>query len=145
MNLKQCAHDYFLHKDCNCAEAVVMAANDTWGLGITPADVHLLSGFGGGMGCKRTCGALAGGVAIIGRLAVTDCAHNTPGFGPLCGEFVQQFIDKLGSDQCADLTPRYRTEAERCVAVVEHAAQLLEEHVHKHGLMKGKSLHGNPV
>ena len=36
MNLKQCAHDYFLHKDCNCAEAVVMAANDTWGLGIIP-------------------------------------------------------------------------------------------------------------
>ena len=40
----------FLEKDYNCAETVLLWANEKYGLGVAPEDVKLVSGFGGGLG-----------------------------------------------------------------------------------------------
>ncbi len=149
--LKERARDYFLTRDYNCAEAVVLAANDAYGLGVTPDSLKLMSGFGGGMGLKRTCGALSGCIAVLGLMTVENRAHATPGFGLLCGALTQRFIDTLGSDQCAELMPTYRKEVVRCVQAVEEAADLLEAFlmenniINEQGIVKGEKPHGSIV
>ena len=49
--------ELFLEKDYNCAETVLLWANERYGLRVAPEDVALVSGFGGGLGCGETCGA----------------------------------------------------------------------------------------
>ena len=53
----------FLEKDYNCAETVLLWANEKYGLGVAPEDVKLVSGFGGGLGSGENCGALLGALA----------------------------------------------------------------------------------
>lgn len=142
---KEYARDYFLMKDYNCAESIVLAASDAYGLGITPESVRLLSGFGGGMGAKRLCGALAGCIAVLGWMTVETRAHAMPGFGPLCSALTQRFIDKMGSDQCSELTPRFRKEGVRCVQAVEEAADLLHTFLLEQHILKGEGQHGSFV
>ena len=48
----------FLDGNYNCAEVVLLWADERYGLGIPAEDVRLVSGFGGGMGCGENCGAL---------------------------------------------------------------------------------------
>lgn len=143
--LKERARNYFLHQDYNCAESILLAASDEYDLGVTADSLKLLSGFGGGMGAKRLCGALAGCVAALGMMTVETKAHTTPGFGPLCGALTDRFIDTLGSDQCADLTPHYRKEGVRCVLAVEEAAVLLDTFLREQGIVKGEVPHGGAV
>ena len=44
-------YDYFITRDYNCAETILRAANDQYGLGLREQDFKLVSAFGGGMGC----------------------------------------------------------------------------------------------
>lgn len=125
--MKELAKTYFLEKNCNCAESVLRAANDTYELDITEADVAMISGFGGGMGCGKACGALCGAVAALGKAKVEGNAHVTEGFREACAKLATDFEANLGSTQCADLKPKYFTQETRCSAVVESAAELLEE------------------
>ncbi|MFI3313586.1 MAG: C-GCAxxG-C-C family (seleno)protein [Eubacteriales bacterium] len=124
--MKELARAYFLEKNCNCAESVLRAANDTYELGITPEDIALISGFGGGMGCGKACGALCGGIAAMGKAKVQGNAHVTEGFREACAKFATDFECQLGGTECKDLKPKYFTQEARCSAVVEAAAELLD-------------------
>lgn len=135
--LKERAREYFLYGDYNCAESILLAASDTYGLHVTGDGMKLLSGFGAGMGMKRTCGALAGCIAVLGLMTVDTRAHKTEGFRALCAALTQQFMDTLGSDMCADITPRYRREDVRCMPAVEAAADLLDTFLRTQGIWKG--------
>ena len=48
--LKDKAYEYFITKDHNCAETVLLAISEEYGLGIGPEEMKLVSAFGGGMG-----------------------------------------------------------------------------------------------
>jgi C_GCAxxG_C_C family probable redox protein len=52
------------HLGWNCAESVFMAIYEQAGDGEVP--VYLVTPLGGGMGCKRTCGALSGATVSLG-------------------------------------------------------------------------------
>ena len=82
--LKDRAYDYFIHQNRNCAETALLSISDEYGLNLTEADMVLVSGFGGGIGCGARGGVVAGWVAAVGKMAVTGCAHETMGFGKLC-------------------------------------------------------------
>ncbi|MGI6031487.1 MAG: C-GCAxxG-C-C family (seleno)protein [Eubacteriales bacterium] len=127
--LQERARHYYLNENRNCSEAVMLAANDTYQLGLTNDELKLLGGFGGGMGCGSLCGALAGGIAILGRMNIKTIAHETDGLKELCADFVDQFHRRLGSTSCDELTAKYRREDVRCLEAVELAAQLLEEFI----------------
>ncbi len=132
--LKELAPKYFLEQDYNCAESALLAISEVYGLGLTPEDAKLVGGFGAGMGCEQLCGVLAGCIAALGKMAVTDRAHATEGFKELCAELCQTFEQTLGNTQCAALKPVYRTEETRCVRAVELGLEMFEKFVQDHGL-----------
>ncbi|MGN0997170.1 MAG: C-GCAxxG-C-C family (seleno)protein [Candidatus Ventricola sp.] len=125
--LADIAQRYYLEGDYNCAESVLLAANEAYGLGLDPDSCYrLVSAFGGGMGCGVVCGALAGGMAALGQAAVTGRAHTTEGFKALCTLCVRDFTDTLGGRDCAQLKPMHFTRETKCLATVRLACDVLE-------------------
>ena len=121
--------EIFLDGNYNCAEAVLLWANERYGLNVAPEDVRLVSGFGGGMGCGENCGALLGAMAALSKALVQDRAHTTPGFREACAELVDRFRADLGSIECTELKEKYRRPDVRCLFVVERAAAILDEYM----------------
>ena len=55
----------------NCAETIMMAYADD--LGLTESQAECLGcNFGGGMKCGGTCGAITGGLMVLGALGVSS-------------------------------------------------------------------------
>ena len=128
--------ELFLEKDRNCAETILLWANERYGLDISSEDVRLVSGYGGGLGCGENCGALLGALAALSKALVKDRAHTTPGFKEACAQLVGRFRADLGSIECVDLKEKYRRPDVRCLYVVERAAAILEDYM---GALEGKS------
>lgn len=120
---------YFLQENCNCAESVLLAANEALGLGLTEEDCKLVSAFGGGMGCGSSCGALCGAMAILGKVRVKDRAHTTEGFKDDCAALAAAFEKALGAMDCKTLKERHYKEDVRCLQTVMLAADVLEQHL----------------
>ncbi len=118
---------YYVEGDMNCAEAVLHAANDEYGLGISDESFKLIGGFGGGLGCGSICGALTGGIAAIGQQTIETKAHDAKMLKERCAALVKDFNDRLGTDNCEELKARYRTEDSRCLEIVLSAADALDE------------------
>ena len=121
--------EIFLDKDYNCAEAVLLWADERYGLGVAPEDVKLVSGFGGGLGCGENCGALLGAMAALSKAHVRDRGHATPGFKETCAGLTDRFRADLGSIRCTELKEKYRRPDVRCLYVVERAAAILDEYM----------------
>ena len=121
--------EIFLDKDCNCAETLLLWADEKYGLGVAPEDVKLVSGFGGGLGCGENCGALLGALAALSKALVRDKAHATTGFREACAGLVDRFREELGSIECEELKERHRRPDVRCLLVVERAAAILDEYM----------------
>ncbi len=129
----------YLEEDNNCAETILRAANEEYGLNLSDGDAKLIAAFGGGMGCGGTCGALAGALAVLGRVAVEGHAHATEGFKERCAALVSRFERELGSRDCAALKARYFEEnGDRCLKTVLLAAQVLERYLLENGLIDKK-------
>lgn len=122
--LKEKAVYYYFEQGRNCAEALLSAANDVYHFQLSETDLALFSGFGGGMGCKSTCGSLTGAIAILGKLF-----GERENFRDLCGSFVMRFEKALGAIDCETLAAKYKTEDRRCTAAVEITASILEEYI----------------
>ena len=125
--LKDKVYDYYFNQDYNCAEALLYAANEYYNLNIPLDLLRMVSGFGGGLGCGKTCGMLSSCFCVISLLEVKDKAHATEGFRDLCSSFANKFEDTLGSSICEDLVPKYKTEEFRCLKAVEMGAEVLED------------------
>ncbi len=123
--------ELFLDQDHNCAETVLLWADERYGLDVAPEDVKLVSGFGGGLGCGENCGALLGALAALSKKLVKDRAHETPGFREACAELTNRFRADLGSVECTELKERYRRSDVRCLYVVERAAAILDDYMHE--------------
>ena len=67
MSLRERAGYYYYTLDKGCAEAILLAANEVYELGLTEADAALFAGFRTGMGCGSTCGSLTGAVGVLSR------------------------------------------------------------------------------
>ena len=121
--------EIFLDQDRNCAEALLLWADEKYGLGVAPEDVKLVSGFGGGLGCGENCGALLGALAALSKALVRERAHATPGFKETCAGLVDRFRADLGTIECTELKEKYRRPDVRCLYVVERAAAILDEYM----------------
>ncbi|MBE0476059.1 MAG: C_GCAxxG_C_C family protein [Coriobacteriia bacterium] len=114
----------------NCAESVLRAVTAEGGLPAVPESAG--SGFTSGIGNTGClCGALAGGVIVLGAYAETE------GSAPearrlraeeLSAEFLARFKERWGSTCCRVITrgfvPGTREAAARCAEVTENAAAL---------------------
>lgn len=127
--LKEVAANYYLKEGCNCAESLLYAANLYYKLGLSEESLKLIGAFGGGMGCKTTCGALSGAIAAISAKYQTGKAHETPQVKEISGGFVKCFEEKLGSTLCSVLEPQNKQPEVRCLRTVELAAEALENYL----------------
>lgn len=124
--LRDRARMYYMDQDLNCAEAILHAANDAYDLNIADESFRLVGGFGGGMCCGHTCGALSGGIAAIGQKTIRQNAHATPDLKGTCTQFVQDFNAVFGTENCEELKAAYKKDDVRCLEVVMLAADALE-------------------
>ncbi|MGM9734963.1 MAG: C-GCAxxG-C-C family protein [Candidatus Cryptobacteroides sp.] len=90
----------------NCAQAVVLAYNDLFGLDDTTA-ASIASGFGGGMGRMReVCGSVSGMVTLAGLLSPaadpSDKEARTANYA-LVQEVAGRFREMNGSIVCREL------------------------------------------
>ena len=128
MKLREVAAKYYFDGDHNCAESVLLAANEMYGFGLDEKTCYyLVSAFGAGLGCGLLCGAVAGAMAALGQAAVKGRAHATEGFKELCGETAQEIKEALGAMDCGVLRPKYFTAENRCYKTVCLTADVLEK------------------
>ncbi len=133
--LKERAHEYYLSKDKNCAETLLLSAIDEYKLPLNEEHANLLGGFGGGVGCGHLCGAVAGSVAAIGFMTIKTTAHQSEMLKLARAEFLESFAQKAGSLMCNDLKDKYfDSENTKCFPVVEIACECLDEVVKKYEL-----------
>lgn len=133
--LKETVLKYYLEQDYNCAESLSRGANEYYHLGLNEEALLALGGFGGGCYSGRLCGACAGSVAAISSKYIHTRAHAEELACSRVTEFVDAFIQTLGSDLCAELKKRYYDESLescKCVKTVELAAGVLEEKMSKY-------------
>ena len=116
----------------NCAQSVLLAFCEDFGVSKDLAATLALP-FGGGMGQMReTCGALTGAFMVLG-LANNQKEAPTPQEKALCYEKVrtlaEAFQTENGSMLCRDLLALAQTNSEKknCRELVGYAAALLEE------------------
>ena len=131
--LREKVYSYYIEQGMNCAEAMLLGANDEYGLGLSPESAKLIGGFGGGISSGNVCGALAGAVAVIGQMLIKQDAHKTEGFGDECQKLAEAFEARLGSTSCAVLSARNKREDEsRCLITVDAACEVLDDFVRGH-------------
>ncbi len=121
---------YFLDNNRNCAESMLLAANEEYGLDLGENEIELMRGFGGGMGSGITCGAVSGSIAALSKLICIkvekERAHE------VCKSFVTEFESRFSSSHCDVLTPIYKKEDVRCYELLLQTADLLDEIVEKY-------------
>lgn len=118
---------YSQEKDLNCAETILYAANDEYGLDIEKAGFKTMAAFGGGMGVEGVCGAITGALAVLGIMFVKDRAHESTKIKELSKKFIEVFKEELGTDNCRELKEKYRNDEERCWRMIETAGDVLED------------------
>ena len=129
------------HKGYNCCQAVLGAFSDITGLS-EKQSMDLAGGFGAGLQTGEVCGAVAGGVMVLGLLHEID--HSDPvaskrRTGAFAKEFQKRFEERFGALRCHPLlkteikaTPA-TPEAQRlglenrCDILIVTAVELLEE------------------
>jgi len=119
--------DELFHSGWNCAESVFVSIHEQAGEGEAP--VQLLTALGGGMGCKRTCGALSGATVSLGlaygRTSPDEQAKKLA--MAKARELCRGFREKHHSIDCWELTSGYENEEDRkrgCAALVRTAVRL---------------------
>jgi C_GCAxxG_C_C family probable redox protein len=133
---EQAAHN-FVEDSYNCAEAVVAAFSVA--RGEAPRSLTgLVSGFGGGVGgLGRMCGAVAGGLVVLGREAA-ELGLDRAAVRSLSRDLHEQFERTFGSTACSVLSAHDCEDGSaapfdlrRCGAylrhVAGHAAQRLDD------------------
>lgn len=124
----------------NCAQAVTGALCESAGLDLTTA-LKLANGFGGGVRCGELCGAISGGVLIIGA----KCGFSVKGdivqkefCNKKTSELVEKFKELNGGVTCRDLlgvdirhagdhkNPLVLMRKPKCKSLVASAVKILE-------------------
>ena len=121
---------------CNCAQSIALALSDR--VSVSEDELfRIMDGFGAGMGgFSETCGAISGGVAIIGMKtsAGVDVKKSKGATYKVTRRLVRAFQDKNGSTLCGELkglTRADKTPLRSCDGCIEDAValtcQLLDE------------------
>lgn len=94
-----------LREGYHCSEAVLMAVGPRVVRDWHPACARMSCGFAGGTGGSRQeiCGALAGGVMVIGALFGRETLEDDTLCQRLTKQFRARFLETFGMTQCARL------------------------------------------
>lgn len=117
---------YYLEQNYNCAEAVLRAANDYYGLGLHDTDMILVGAYGAGIQCGSSCGAVLAAAAVLSMKYVVAKAHESQDIKPVVVKLMRKFNEKYGSTLCKDIKPQSFKPEYRCQMTVETACDVLE-------------------
>ncbi|GLI51802.1 hypothetical protein TSYNTROOL_18880 [Tepidanaerobacter syntrophicus] len=117
--------------DLNCAETMVYSANEEYGLNLDKKALKMASGFGGGMGIESVCGALTGGIMVLGVLFTKEKAHESERVKTLEKEFLSRYKDKMGDILCKPLKEKHHNDEVRCLNVIKEAGVILDDIVRR--------------
>lgn len=124
--LKDCYSKYYFDQNYNCAETLLRAANEYYGLHLHDRDMILVGAYGAGIQCGNTCGAVLAAAAVLSMKYVEAKAHESGDIRPVVGKMMRKFNEKYGSTLCKDIKPQsYRPEY-RCQMTIEVACDVLE-------------------
>ncbi|MTI47379.1 C-GCAxxG-C-C family (seleno)protein [Sporosalibacterium faouarense] len=117
----------------NCAEKILYSANEVYNLGLDSEALKLAAGFGGGMAIESTCGALTGGVMVLGKLfkPINKTKEENEYFRGIIKSFLDAFRKDMNNIDCAPLKKEYRTEEKGCNGIILKAAEVLEMIINK--------------
>ena len=131
--MKEKAKEYFA-KGYNCAESVVQAAIDK---GYVPKELLCsASPFGGGMGVRCLCGAVAGSLLVTGSMFGRNDERDGMEARALAKEFNEKFSQKYKVNCCKVLSSGFEFHSpERkahCMNMVNDASELTENIIKTH-------------
>lgn len=126
------ADDYF-GRGYNCAESIVLTANDVLGEDTVPDAPRVATAFGLGMGSMReACGAYSGAVLVLSFLYGRDNRHGSEHLSQRAARlFRKRFIAEFGSSNCADMTGKDKIvkRFDRCRSLTATTAGLLADFI----------------
>lgn len=119
-----------MHENYHCSEAILLAAKKHYIPDLDPLAVRLSTPFAGGVGCSHMelCGALSGGLLVIGALYGREDAGTND---DLCQELAlhwrDRFAREFGDTCCRDLRENWVGQPGQvdCTALVARATGLL--------------------
>ena len=123
---KRCV-DYF-GQDHNCSMSTFHGGCDEWGVSPCDQTMCIMRGYGGGFGCGNVCGALTGAIAALAAYYIRDPQQRSEAFSQAAAGVVADFKQAFGSEMCADIAPRYKSQGRRCDEVVALTARLMEKY-----------------
>lgn len=125
--LRDHVEKYYFDQNFNCAEALLHAANDYYGLGLDEKSMRLVAGYGAGMQTGNVCGTVLSAIAIFSEKYVETKAHESQDIKPITQKFLRRFRETLnGSLLCKDLKAAYFKPEQRCVHTVLTACDVVE-------------------
>ncbi len=124
--LKDIFERYYFEGNYNCAETMIRAANEYYGLGLHDRDMIMVGGYGGGMQCGNTCGAVLSCVAVLSMKYIERNAHDSKDIRPVTQLLIRKFNEKYGSTLCKDIKPQSFNPEYRCRKTIETACDILE-------------------
>ena len=119
-----------MDENYHCSEAILLAAAGHYTPKLDPLAVRLSTPFAGGVGCSNMelCGALAGGLLVIGALyGREDAQTNDDLCQNLSLQWRERFLQEFGDTCCQDLRENWVGQPGQpdCKALVGQAASLL--------------------
>lgn len=114
-------------EDLNCAEKILYGANQVYNLKLTPAELKIAAGFGGGMAIGSVCGALTAAVMVLSVLFTESKGHQSPRLKPLIQELFTDYQEAMSSINCSELKAAHYTPETKCQKIITAAAQALDK------------------
>ncbi|MBQ6129365.1 MAG: C-GCAxxG-C-C family protein [Lachnospiraceae bacterium] len=130
--LKDLYEKYYYEGNYNCAETIIRAANEYYGLGLHEHDMIAYGGFGAGIQTGNTCGAVLSAVAVLSMRYIGSKAHESKDIKPVTTSLIREFNKRYGSVLCKDIKPQSFTPEYRCKNTIETACDILEEVINEY-------------
>ncbi|MDL2263245.1 C-GCAxxG-C-C family protein [Synergistaceae bacterium OttesenSCG-928-I11] len=98
----------FLEERYACSEAVLTAMNEALGSPLSEEAMRVATGFRGGMGDGDVCGAISGGIMVLGLVMAPDYPGTpSPELKEAAKALRARFAAHNDALDCADLTARF--------------------------------------
>ena len=135
--LKDLAQKYY-NQGFNCAESIIRAGNEYYGLGLDEKACKMTAAFGGGMQVGDVCGALTGSACVVSSRYVAGSAHGSADLHPVMVKLVRAFQDRFSSRLCREIKPKFFNKDVHCQNTVTLAAEVLENVLSEYDSAKNK-------
>src|SRR6056297_807114 len=99
---------YSGERELNCAEAMIYGANEEYELNLDQKALDTMASFGGGMGVESVCGALTGGLAVLGVMFTCNKAMDAKKRKAIVTDFYKGFEKRFGTDHCQCIKDKFR-------------------------------------